>query len=134
MRGFDAAGDGYNGSLVCNREVLAASGLCLALRRELAADPATSATVDLPSPLWAFDWCLRLHHRSLFNRVVATARLQTAHSWRWRDDVGAAHAAIASAEAVSRQLASTDPFFNPHFDPAAGDYRLAACRTSSARG
>ena len=134
MRGFDAAGDGYNGSLVCNREVLAASGLCLALRRELAADLATSATEDLPSPLWAFDWCLRLHHRSLFNRVVATARLQTAHSWRWRDDVGAAHAAIASAEAVSRQLASTDPFFNPHFDPAAGDYRLAACRTSSARG
>jgi glycosyltransferase involved in cell wall biosynthesis len=109
MRGFDCEGDGYHGSLRCSREVAAVSPLCVALRRDLL------ATVLMESSAgegW-FDFCVRLRGQGKFHRVCATAIVQVDRSWR--------------DTPVAGRLAATapvDPFYNRHFDPAWGDYRL----------
>lgn len=110
MRGFDPGGDGYNGSLRCDREVDRPSALCFAVRRDallasLAAD-------------WA-ELCTDLRERGGYHRVCAAVQVSTTLSWR--------PARIPAPEPT--QPASADPapnrFLNPHFDPGRADYRLA---------
>jgi len=97
MRGFDPAGDGYNGSLCCNREVAIVSPLCVAIRRELMQANGTD-------PADWLDFCTGLQRRGFFHRVCATVQVPTDHSWR-------ADRRIACAGE------NCDAYFNPHFDP-----------------
>ncbi|HWA24533.1 MAG TPA: glycosyltransferase [Lacunisphaera sp.] len=108
MRGFDASGDGQNGSLLCTREVAAVSPLCVAVSRSRCA--AMFATGSA-SESW-LEFCERWRRAGQFHRVCAPARIQLAIPWR------------APAPTLgATQLA--DPFFNPHFDPRRADYSLA---------
>jgi glycosyltransferase involved in cell wall biosynthesis len=102
MRGFDAGGDGCNGSLVCTREVATVSPRCVALRRELA----TAA-----GPTW-LEFCAGLRARGFYHRVCAAARVSLPLSWR-------------EPAALPGRSAAPDPFFNPHCDARRGDYSLA---------
>jgi hypothetical protein len=122
MRGFDPLGDGYNGSLQCNREVSAHSGLCLALRREHLA-LLGGAAPDLPAPLWAINLCLQLGERGLFNRVAAGTQMGTIHPWTWQEDIQVARQAVSQGS-WRTHLDRSDRFFHPHFDYATADYRL----------
>lgn len=101
MRGFDPAGDGAHGTLVCDREVAAVSALCVAVRREL--------VPDTGGDWWEF--CAQLRARGLFHRVCAAARVPLTASWR--DPAGTPDPAAA------------DPFFNRHFRRRHADYSLA---------
>jgi glycosyltransferase involved in cell wall biosynthesis len=105
MRGFDPAGDGYHGSLVCNREVAAVSPLCVAVRREL-----LSLVTD--SDWWEGGEQLRA--RGLFQRVCAGARVSLDRSWR--------------TPTALPGPAAPDPFFNCHFNRRRADYSLAPSR------
>lgn len=101
MRGFDSTMDGYNGTLVCDREVAAVSPLCVAVRREL--------LLASGGDWWEF--CAQLRARGLFHRVCAAARVP--FDAGWRDPAGAPDTAAA------------DSFFNRHFDRRRADYSLA---------
>ena len=109
MRGFDPAGDGYNGSLSCTREVAAISPCCVAIRRDLA----LAALAAAPAHEGWLDFCLRLPALGVYHRICATAELELAVAW--------------TAEAVlpaPRTLPAADGFLNPLFDPRRGDYEL----------
>lgn len=100
MTGFDAGGDGFNGSLRCNREVGAVGPDCFAVRRSLG--PELSGEPDWWQAL------ARLTAKGLRHRVcsVVHARLTT----------------MPAAQAFTPD--GTDPWFNPHFDPVSRDYTL----------
>jgi glycosyltransferase involved in cell wall biosynthesis len=103
MTDFDPKGDGYNGSLRCNREVLALPPIGAAIRRELLA----ATTGD--------DWFVfseSLARQGLFHRVCASARLMLPSP--------------LAAFPVASSASIRDPFYNPHFDRAKGDYSLAS--------
>lgn len=108
MRGFRPDGDGYNGALLCSREVAAVSSVSFALR----ADRLTISPVATLQEWLAF--CESLRVGGLFNRVCAHARIQIPLSWRQS----------CPTRTVSK-LPPIDPFFNPHFDGAKADYSLA---------
>lgn len=106
MNGFDASGDGLNGSLLCNREVVAVSPWCVAIRRTLLEEPITATT-------W-IQLCGHLRSRKLYHRVCAAAPLVLPYGWRTypiRPDLG-----------TSRE---SDPFYNPHLCSEPADYRLS---------
>ena len=105
MRGFDAAGDGYNGSLVCNREVLSVSPLCLAVRREL-----ILRCGPQDDTAWS-DLCLSIAHHGCYHRICAAARLVLGLSWK-------------TNRAQPAKGVTVDPYFNPHFDSRTADYRM----------
>lgn len=102
MRGFDAAGDGFNGSLSCTREVSGVAPHCVAIHRErlLAAAPPRSS--DWPSLL------LHLAQRGYFHRVVGAARVVAAD----------AEASPCRADTL------VERFYHPWFDARNGDYAL----------
>ncbi|MEY3773817.1 MAG: Hyaluronan synthase [Verrucomicrobiota bacterium] len=102
MMGFDASGDGYNGSLRCNREVLAVPPVGVALRREL-------LLAGAPPPDDWFAFCTALSATGLHHRVCASARL-----------------VVPDLPAASASAARKDPFYNPHFEPSRPDYTLAS--------
>jgi Glycosyltransferases, probably involved in cell wall biogenesis len=107
MNGFDASGDGLNGTLLCNREVAAVSPWCVALRRTALDSLAFSAGSWL-------DLCQQLRSRGLHHRVCAAARLVLPFAWHAYSlpgDVGAS--------------STGDPFYNPHFARRPADYRLS---------
>ncbi len=105
MAGFDAEGDGYNGSLRCNREVLAVPPAGVAVRRNLILQTGSS------SQNW-FEFCEAVSAAGFFHRVCASARLVMDPA-----DAGLeAHPAPQAADA----------YYNPHFDRAAGNYALAS--------
>lgn len=108
MNGFDAAGDGYNGTLRCNRDVAAVSPRCVVLRRSLVLAHAANA------PTW-IDFLEALRRDHLFHRVCAGVRLTLPFNWRELPPSLSNH---PSAPPV-------DPFFNPHFLRLPADYRFA---------
>lgn len=122
MRGFDASEDGYNGSLPCNREVSAVSGRCLAVRRDRLARAGVLAP-NFVDPWWALDLCLRLQAAGFRNRVAASVRLRTGCPESLREASGEGWPSFAGR--WRDRLRLPDPYYNLHFDPAAGDYRLA---------
>lgn len=104
LRGFDAAGDGFNGSLRCTREVAAVSPRCVALARE-------RLFVLPPESLPWEDLLTRLAAGGRFHRLVSAVQLGVAESWR-------------ESRGDPAPSGGVDPFYNPHFDPVAGDYAL----------
>ena len=109
MRGFDPAGDGYHGSLRCNREVAAVSSTCIAIRRALLRDVLTEISADSG---W-LEFCRALAARGLFHRVCAAAQITVDRSWRDPRPVEKAPPG-----------GTADRFFNRHFDPGSADYSL----------
>jgi len=122
MRRFDASGDGYNGSLACDREVSAVSGLCLAVRRDRY-EKVGGLRPALGAPWWALDLSLRLAAAGWRNRTAAV-RLPTDVPETFQEDFAGGFPGFAQPWAD--RLARPDPYLNIHFDPAAGDYRLAS--------
>lgn len=102
MTGFAGAADGFNGSLRCNREVSLVSPECFAVRREAAGHIRSGNWVTAATELAQ----LGLRHR-----ICAAAH------------VVASRPALPSSQPI--RSGCTDPFFNPHFDPLYGDFRLA---------
>ena len=112
MRGFDPAGDGYIGSLLCTREVAAVSLVCFALSRELL------LAYPPPDDDWlAYSQTLRTGGR--YHRVCSTVRVKLTS------------AQAGTAEQI-RSATSPDPFFNPHFNAQRADYSLARPLTHTA--
>lgn len=111
MRGFDPTGDGYNGSLVCHREVLTASGHIAVIPAEVwsklrpflgeAFEPASFAealiTLEAPVIVCASVQCSRLEK---------LAHIPSRLTVDWPADV------------------PTDPYWNPTFNPDFADYQL----------
>lgn len=105
MHGFDPDSDGYNGSLKCNREVSLVAPLCVAIRRAI--------LLEFPKPYMDGWWnfCRALRRQGLYNRICATARVRLIAPWD-------------APPLTHRPSSQPDPYFNPNFDPNAGDYRL----------
>jgi glycosyltransferase involved in cell wall biosynthesis len=122
MRGFDPNTDGYNGSLCCNRETSATSGLCFAVRRDRY-EKVGGIRTGFDAPLWAIDLCLRLETDGRYNRISAATRIVTPFPEQLREDLSPSWPGFA--ERWQERLDRPDPFFNPHFDAMTGDYRLA---------
>lgn len=122
MPAFDATREGYNGALFCNREVSAVSPLCFAIRRSIL--PASAATETPAADLWAvLDLCVHVQAQGRYNRVAASARLQTGLDWQGR--AAEAESAFATLPAAWKaRLTASDPYYDPHFAPRAADYRL----------
>jgi glycosyltransferase involved in cell wall biosynthesis len=104
MRGFDPDGDGYNGSLPCRREVALVAPECCAIRRERvgAAPKATDWNA----------WGDELRETGLRHRVCPEVRVRLDAEWD-------------RPAAIGSPFATTDPCFNPHFDPRCADFSLA---------
>lgn len=100
MTGFDAGGDGFNGSLRCNREIGAVGPDCFAVRRSLG--PELSGEPDWWQAL------ARLTAKGLRHRVCSVVHARVA--------------AMPAAQTFTPDGA--DPWFNPHFDPVRRDYSL----------
>jgi glycosyltransferase involved in cell wall biosynthesis len=104
MTGFDPAGDGYNGSLRCNREVLAVPFLGAAVRCAVMRETTRQ-------PDWA-SFCLELSARGRFHRVCAGARLECN---------------VTPSGTLTGVPAEGDAFYNPHFSRhGTAAYELAA--------
>ncbi|MEO7414937.1 MAG: glycosyltransferase [Opitutaceae bacterium] len=114
MRGFSAEVDGYNGSLVCNREVSTVLAACVALRckdlREL-----LSETAHPFSDAGMAGLCLALQRRNL--RVLVCGALQ----FGLRRDWGG-HGGLKAVIGLNPHW--TDPYYNVHLNAEHGDYRL----------
>lgn len=111
MRGFSIRGDGYNGSLACNREVSATLPTCVAFRRsDLLACLSPVAHPFSESAM--AELCVRLHQQRLRILVCAGIQVKTDRDWAGQDCLG---------EIRSEWV---DSYFNTHFDAEKGDYRL----------
>jgi GT2 family glycosyltransferase len=105
MAGLEANGDGYNGSLVCTREVAAVLPWCFAVRRDVVLEHGKSTE-------WG-PWCVELRARGLFHRVCPAARLQLPLSWR------------IPPPSISIPVEGADPFYPAAFSTQPADYALA---------
>lgn len=102
MRGFSAGGDGYNGSLCCNREVSTFSPLCFAIRRLLVTSHDHGSFMEF------------VHHLSAagYRHVMcAGVHVKTSFSWKFSQP--------------DKTRFGQDPYWNPHFQCSPADYRLA---------
>jgi cellulose synthase/poly-beta-1,6-N-acetylglucosamine synthase-like glycosyltransferase len=124
MRGFEAGGDGYYGSLCCAREVSAVGMECMLIRRDLF-DRLGGFEEAYSRQFGDLDLCLRLAQRGLAT-VCAPAPptvTRTTEARRLADfDV------IDRALFVDRwyeQLETGDPYYNRNFFRAAADYALS---------
>lgn len=107
MTGFDRHGDGYNGSLLCSREVGAVSPSCFAIRLAVAIRVAG----DFPAGRSWPAFLGQIEQLGLFHRCCAVAQIGTART--------------APDLAASEPRSGTDLFFNRQFDSKRGDYTLA---------
>jgi glycosyltransferase involved in cell wall biosynthesis len=107
MSGFDIGGDGFHGSLLCNREVALVSPWWVAVRRK------ALLGYGGPGKSWV-EFSETLRAQGLFHRVCARV-----------------HAVLPFRPVNFPDLASdcppevSDPFYNRHFRNAPADYRLA---------
>jgi GT2 family glycosyltransferase len=124
MRGFDAGGDGYYGSLCCAREVSAIGMECLLVRRALF-DQLGGFEEAYSRQFGDLDLCMRLAQRGLPSVCAPVPRtvIRTTEARRLSDfDV------IDRALFVDRwyeRLEAGDPFYNRNFFRAAADYALS---------
>lgn len=105
MSGLDPHTDGYNGTLVCNREVDGISPFCVAVRRSVA------LAIQIPSSGEWVEACVQLNTLGLRHRICASVKAKTAHAWN-----------EPTASTTVRK--SSHEFYNRQFDPKWGDYRL----------
>lgn len=121
MRGFDAYGDGYNGSLLCNREVSGVAPTCVMIRRKIIVDQAASATS------WD-ELCTQLLDKGLFHRVCAAVRVGITELPNVSLEGAASSAPGLFTATTERRPPSEeqlfDPFYNPHFDAPGRDFWL----------
>jgi hypothetical protein len=103
MAGFDAGGDGYNGSLRCTREVAVVSPACVAVRRDV--------VLRHPKGSW-LEFLGSVQQAGLHHRVVPAVQLRL-DSLPPSFDLGPAPTGGA-----------TDPFYSRYFETGTGDYRL----------
>ena len=108
MVNFDPDDDGYNGAGRCNREVVAVSPLCFAVRRKVVLDSRFA-----PAPDWG-GFLAALQQVGLHHRVCTAARVKlplsaSGHAHPWRMPPGV-----------------VDPYFNPAFRREPADYTFVA--------
>jgi GT2 family glycosyltransferase len=124
MRGFDADGDGYYGSLCCAREVSAVGMECMLIGRELF-DQLGGFEEAYSRQFGDLDLCMRLAQRRLAAVCTPVPRTvsRTTEARRLSDfDV------IDRALFVDRtyeRLEAGDPYYNRNFFLAAADYALS---------
>jgi O-antigen biosynthesis protein len=124
MRGFEAGGDGYYGSLCCAREVSAVGMDCMLIRRDLF-DQLGGFEEAYSRQFGDLDLCLRLAQSGLATVCAPAPRTvtRTTEARRLADfDV------IDRALFVDRtyeRLEAGDPYYNPNFFRAAADYALS---------
>ena len=124
MRGFDAGGDGYYGSLCCAREVSAIGMDCMLIGREVF-DRLGGFEEAYSRQFGDLDLCMRLAKRGLASVCAPAPRtlIRTTEARRLSDfDV------IDRALFVDRwyeSLEAGDPFYNRRFFRAAADYALS---------
>lgn len=129
MRDFASDGEGYHGSLICTREVLAMASDCVVVRRETLVSVANTVTA-FPSDEWAVDLCLTLRSRGKRNLICANARLQStpeAGSEPATQNTGTPGQLFSKWR---RTFESRDPYYPAAFDRKRGDYLLRTDRTS----
>lgn len=111
MRGFSRESDGYNGSLVCNREVSSVLSSCVALRKtELLA--VLNERAHPFSDTGMIELCLALQRRG--QRILSCGALQFGTQRDWANQGVLGHVTGSWR----------DPYYNPSLDEAKGDYRL----------
>jgi O-antigen biosynthesis protein len=122
LRGGDAEGDGYAGSMACARECSAVTAACMMIRRQLFLDVG-GFSEHLMLADQDIDLCLRL--RSAGKRNVCTPRavLRNYADRADRNDVVDRALLVDSWEDL---IEAGDPFFNVNFDCATADYRAGA--------
>jgi GT2 family glycosyltransferase len=119
---------GYYGQFALAREVSAVSGACIAMRRSVFEAVGGFDAEALPAAYHDVDLCLRLRaagHRIIWTPFAELSHLDTASLGEAPD---AAPAASEEAAAMRRRwgaLLDSDPFFNPAFDQASGQFRFA---------
>jgi GT2 family glycosyltransferase len=124
MRGFDAGGDGYYGSLCCAREVSAIGMDCMLIRRE-EFEQVGGFEEAYTRQFGDLDLCLRLAQRGLATVCAPAPRTvtRTTEARRLSDfDV------IDRALFVDRWyelLEAGDPYYNRNFFLAAADFALS---------
>jgi GT2 family glycosyltransferase len=124
MRGFDAGGDGYYGSLCCAREVSAIGMDCMLIRRE-EFEQVGGFEEAYTRQFGDLDLCLRLAQRGLATVCAPAPRTvtRTTEARRLSDfDV------IDRALFVDRTyelLEAGDPYYNRNFFLAAADFALS---------
>jgi glycosyltransferase involved in cell wall biosynthesis len=124
MRGSDAGGDGYYGSLCCAREVSAIGMDCMLIRRALF-DELGGFEEAYSRQFGDLDLCMRLAQRGLASVCAPVPRtvIRTTEARRLSDfDV------IDRALFVDRtyeRLEAGDPYYNRRFFRAAADYALS---------
>ncbi len=101
MSGFGIDGDGYNGSLRCNREVAAVPARAAAVRRTLVLQFAQ------PNQTW-LEFLNAIARAGFHHRICASAQLTVAEE-------------IPRATSLDQK---TDDYFPAIFNPATGDYSL----------
>jgi GT2 family glycosyltransferase len=121
MRGFEAGGDGYYGSLCCAREVSAVGMDCLMLRRALF-DELGGFEEAYRRQFHGLDLCLRIRGRDL--TVVCTPDpptvTHTTEAQR-RADFDVVDRALF-VDRFYEDLERGDPYYNASFFQAAADY------------
>jgi GT2 family glycosyltransferase len=124
MRGFDAGGDGYYGSLCCAREVSAVGMDCMLIRRELF-DQLGGFEQAYSRQFADLDLCMRLADRGLMV-VCSPAPRTITHTTEARrlSDFDVIDRALFVDRWYER-LEAGDPYYNRRFFRAAADYALS---------
>ncbi|MDA8528381.1 glycosyltransferase [Opitutaceae bacterium] len=124
MSGFNPNHDGYNGSLICDREVSALPPHCLAVRRCQLLE-ALDHGVDASRDDFSIALCGYFTRLGLRNIVCAGAKLTIV------DDFAGSTGLPASISPTTNSRRSGDTFYHPYFDSKFGDYRLGSVWNSS---
>lgn len=120
MRGFDAAMDGYNGSLLCTREVRAVSNRCFALSRSLFNN--TSSAPRENALIFHLSTCLKLvEDDRKYNRVTPHARLIMDLSWHETADIESITPGPCYVP-FDYKTAEADPYYNKQFYHTKSNY------------
>lgn len=123
MRGFEAEGDGYYGSLCCAREVSAIGMECMLIRRALFEE--IGGFEEAYSRQFAdLDLCMRLAQRGLASVCAPSPRTVTRTTEARRlSDFDVIDRALFVDRTYER-LEAGDPYYNRGFFKAAADYAL----------
>ncbi len=109
MRGFDPQSDGFNGSLICHREVAATSGTLMVMSTAMWNQIRESLHPDSTGVLADHIW-----NSDLGIVVIANARARLQRNFQ----------EISASAGRLRSESREDRFFNPHFDARRADYAL----------